>query len=59
MYPESKFPENARLLKGFDWRDDERPSNVEDLFKDDPPFNLPIIKGLEEPLEEVTFLMIV
>jgi lipopolysaccharide export system protein LptA len=55
LYPESKFPDNARLLKGFDWRDNERPSNVEDLFKDDPPFNLPVIEGIEEPLEEVDF----
>lgn len=55
LYPESQFPENARLLKGFNWRDDERPSSVEDLFKDDPPFILPVIEGIEEPLEEVDF----
>ena len=55
LYPESQFPDNARLLKGFDWRDDERPSSVEDLFKDEPPFILPIIEGIEEPLEEVDF----
>lgn len=55
LYPESKFPDNARLLKGFDWRDNERPSSVEDLFKDDPPFILPVIEGIEEPLEEVDF----
>ncbi len=39
LYPESKFPENARLLRGFNWREDERPKNVEDLFKDDPTFS--------------------
>lgn len=55
LYPESQFPDNARLLKGFNWRDDERPRSVEDLFKDDPPFVLPVIKGIEEPLEEVDF----
>lgn len=48
IYPESKYPKNEKLLKGFDWREDERPKSVEDLFKDDPPLVLPIIKGLED-----------
>lgn len=53
-YPEEEFPENARLLRGFDWREDERPMSVEDLFKDDPPLDLPVIRGLDEyvPQEE-------
>ncbi|WP_417874874.1 OstA-like protein [Xanthomarina gelatinilytica] len=53
-YPESEFPKNARKLRGFDWREDERPKSVEDLFSDDPPLNLPVIKGLEDyvPQEE-------
>ncbi|WP_223033606.1 OstA-like protein [Hanstruepera marina] len=53
-YPESQFPENARLLRGFVWRDEERPKSVEDLFSDDPPLVLPVIKGLEDyvPQEE-------
>lgn len=55
LYPESQFPKNARLLRGFNWRDDERPNSVEDLFKDDPPLILPIIEGIEEPLEEDEF----
>ena len=55
LYPESQFPKNARLLRGFNWRDDERPKSVDDLFKDDSPFELPIIKGIEEPLEEEDF----
>ncbi|EGV45093.2 hypothetical protein BZARG_2874 [Bizionia argentinensis JUB59] len=52
--PESQYPENALLLRGFVWRDEERPKSVEDLFSDDPPLNLPIIKGLEDyvPQEE-------
>jgi hypothetical protein len=37
------------------WRDDERPKSVEDLFKDDPPLNLPIIKGLEEYIPQEDF----
>ncbi|WP_281847914.1 OstA-like protein [Olleya namhaensis] len=46
-HTEDDLPENARKLRGFDWRDDERPTSVEDLFKDDPPLVLPVIKGLE------------
>ncbi|MCX7550004.1 OstA-like protein [Xanthomarina sp. F2636L] len=53
-YPEDDFPKNARKLRGFDWRDEERPKSVEDLFSDDPPLNLPKIKGLDDyvPQEE-------
>ncbi len=54
-YPESKFPEKEKLFKGFDWREDERPRSVEDLFKDDPPFVLPIIKGLDDYVPEEDF----
>ncbi|AUC75629.1 hypothetical protein CW732_08075 [Olleya sp. Bg11-27] len=46
LYTEEDLPKNARKLRGFDWRDDERPKSVEDLFKDDPPYVLPVIKGL-------------
>ncbi len=54
LYPDSQFPENARKLRGFDWRGSERPTSVEDLFKNDPPLNLPIIRGLDDyvPQEE-------
>jgi len=55
IFPESQFPKNARLLRGFDWRDNERPKSVDDLFKDDPPLELPVIKGLEAPLPEEGF----
>ena len=55
LYPESQFPENARLLRGFNWREDERPNSVNDLFIDDLPFTLPVIQGIEEPLEEEDF----
>ncbi|WOD42624.1 OstA-like protein [Hwangdonia lutea] len=56
IYPESKYPKNEKLLKGFDWRDDERPRSVEDLFKDDPPLVLPIIKGLEDYVPQEDFV---
>lgn len=48
MYPESKYQEKDRLLKGFDWRESERPHSVDDLFNEDPPLVLPTIKGLED-----------
>ena len=31
-YPPSKLPENTRILKGFIWRDNERPRTKEDIF---------------------------
>lgn len=54
LSPESEFPKTAKRLRGFDWRGEERPMTVEDLFKDDPPLELPKIKGLEDyvPPEE-------
>ncbi len=55
IYPESEFPVNARKLRGFAWRDDERPKSVEDLFKDDPPLVLPVIKGLDEYVPQKEF----
>lgn len=55
IFPLSQFPKNVRLLRGFDWREDERPLSVEDLFKDDPPLVLPVIKGLEAPIPDEGF----
>jgi len=55
LYPESKYPENEKLLKGFDWRDEERPRSVEDLFKDDPDLVLPVIKGLDDYVPQEDF----
>ncbi|MDD7887028.1 OstA-like protein [Flavivirga sp. 57AJ16] len=55
LYPESQYPEKEKTLKGFDWREDERPMSVEDLFKDDPPLVLPVIKGLEDYIPQEDF----
>lgn len=55
IYPESQFPKNARRFRGFDWRGDEQPKSVEDLFSDDPPLKLPIIKGLDPFVPEEEF----
>ena len=35
IYPEKDLPENARKLKGFIWRGDERIRTVEDIFPQD------------------------
>jgi hypothetical protein len=32
IYPEADLPENARKLKGFIWRGDERIKTKEDIF---------------------------
>ena len=43
IYPESDLPENARKLKGFKWRGDERIKNKEDIF---PPEEVELDKGI-------------
>ncbi len=35
IYPEKDLPENARKLRGFIWRGDERIKNKEDIFPED------------------------
>ncbi len=34
-YPPSKLPKNVRKLRGFEWREDEKPLTKEDIFKND------------------------
>ncbi|MDG1393901.1 MAG: OstA-like protein [Flavobacteriaceae bacterium] len=46
-HPENEFPENDKILQGFNWRESERPTSIDDLFKDDPPLELIKIKGLD------------
>jgi lipopolysaccharide export system protein LptA len=54
LFPESQFPRSGKRLRGFDWRGEEQPKSVEDLFIGDPPLDLPIISGLKDyvPPEE-------
>jgi lipopolysaccharide export system protein LptA len=54
-HPEDEFPENEKILKGFQWRESERPTSVEDLFKDDAPLVLPTIKGLDAYMPQKEF----
>ncbi|MFM9826895.1 MAG: hypothetical protein ACKVOD_12305, partial [Flavobacterium sp.] len=35
IYPEKDLPENARKLRGFEWRGDERIKNKEDIYPPD------------------------
>jgi hypothetical protein len=44
VYPEDDLPINERTLKGFTWRKNERPENVNDLFdKNDKEDQFPSI----------------
>jgi lipopolysaccharide export system protein LptA len=56
IFPENDFPRGAKKLRGFDWRGEERPNSVEDLFKDDPPLVLPKISGLEDYVPPENFI---
>lgn len=55
LYKEEDFPENARELKGFNWRGEEQLLKKEDLFLNDPPLDLPKITGIPLPEEEDEF----
>ena len=55
LHPKEDFPKNEKILKGFDWREEERPRSVEDLFNEDPPLELPIIKGLKDYVPQEDF----
>ncbi len=54
-YPDEDFPEKERKLKGFVWRNEERPRTVDDLFSEDPPLELVKIKGLEPYIPQEEF----
>lgn len=56
IFPESEFPRSGRRLRGFDWRGEEEPKSIEDLFKDDPPLELPKINGLEDYIPPEAFI---
>lgn len=55
IWPESQYPKNEKKLRGFDWREEERPKSIEDLFSEDPPLVLPIIKGLDDYIPQEDF----
>lgn len=50
LLPEKDLPINERKLKGFIWRDDERPKKISDLFSDeDKLFELRVIEKVQIP----------
>lgn len=52
IFPEKELPKDSRILEGFIWRGDERIRSVEDLFdEDDNNLILPVIRGIEEPID--------
>ena len=54
-YPLKDIAPNARKVKGFLWRGDEKITTKADLLKNRPSFELPKIKGLEPPDNESDF----
>lgn len=56
IYPDKDLPKNARKLRGFIWRGDERMYSKDDIFdEDDNNIVLPVIRGVNnaiDPLEE-------
>ncbi len=55
LYPEPDLPPNARELKGFNWRGDEKLNSIEDLFAGEEPYEPVKIKGIPLPEEEENF----
>lgn len=55
LYPEEELPPNARELKGFNWRGEERLNSVEDLFLNEPDYEPVKIEGIPLPEEEESF----
>ncbi|HER40176.1 MAG TPA: OstA-like protein, partial [Salinimicrobium catena] len=55
LYPEQDLPPNARELKGFNWRGEEKLNSVDDLFAGEPPYELVKIQGIPLPEEEEEF----
>ena len=54
-YPLKDIAPNARKVKGFLWRGDEKITTKADLLKNRPEFELPSIQGLEPPDNETDF----
>jgi len=50
-YPLSEFPENVRILRGFIWREKERPLTQDDIFKRDIPVEVLSTDELKEQKE--------
>ncbi len=52
IYPDKDLPKNARKLRGFIWRGDERMYTKDDIFdEDDNNIVLPVIRGVNNPID--------
>ncbi|WP_046744214.1 OstA-like protein [Kordia zhangzhouensis] len=52
IYPDKDLPKNARKLRGFIWRGDERMYTKDDIFdEDDNNIVLPVIRGINNPID--------
>jgi lipopolysaccharide export system protein LptA len=50
LLPEKDLPLNERKLKGFIWRENERPKNISDLFsEEDRQFQIRVIEKVQTP----------
>ena len=50
LFPEKDLPQNERKLKGFIWRENERPKNISELFsKEDRRFQIREIEKVQIP----------
>ncbi len=50
VFPEDQIDPNEQTLKGFIWRDQERPRTKKDLFSpEDLKLPLPTIRGITTP----------
>ena len=50
LLPEKDLPLNERKLKGFYWRENERPKNISDLFsEEDNQFQIRVIENVKTP----------
>ena len=57
VYPEEELPENERTLKGFIWRDGERPERLDDLFdEEDKEDQFPEILKFQYPSEKESLI---
>lgn len=55
FFPVGMYPEEKKLLPGFNWRGEERLRSVDDLFSGKPPPKLPRIRGIPLPEDEGEF----
>ena len=54
VFPEEELPLNERSLKGFIWREEERPNTVDDLFSEaDKQLVFPAIRVFSGPMKKM------